>query len=113
MSNVQYVDMFDNMNVKNWFLELFTREPFAFLAMTQADEQKFTQILGAKNKKGYWEITEEHTQIIIVNKTNGHTVQTFYFVKYYGKDFNKDGQIGTFLVSFLNRILMKLTTHQG
>lgn len=115
-NNIPYRDIFDNVNVQNWFLMLALKEPLAFSSMVGDNSQKFKNIFNnfkyteTKNSIS-WKIQDQSMMFnIIVDNLNTPNPETKYMVQYIGEEsrFPTDIKISSNLIDFLEKILKNM-----
>ena len=94
----EYKDIFENINVQNWFKMIAIKEPLAFSAIIGDNRKKFQKIFGkdateyanGNDKTMYWRIQEQGLFFIISIKEEENQYNTHYLVKYTGNNFETD-----------------------
>lgn len=114
------IDVIEHPRVANWFNELATKKPDLFFEIVKDNSFYFKRHWGKpktkfKNtnalKEGFdksWTLNYKGLNLVIYTGSTGscflcHTITT-------EDDFKKDNVIGITLISFLEEVLMKLTT---
>lgn len=115
-NSTPYCDIFENINVQNWFLMLALKEPLAFSAMVGDNSQKFKNIFNnfkyteTKNSIS-WKIQDQSMMFnIVVDNLNTDNPETKYMVQYIGEEsrFPTDIKISSNLIDFLEKILKNM-----
>lgn len=110
-TSVEYQDVFDNLNVQNWFKTLAIAEPLAFSTLVGDNRQNFKKILGQpsgeQNGSLFWQIADQGLMFVITTNDSEST----YMVKYLGNNdnFQFNMKVGVYLVIFMQGILEKLS----
>lgn len=122
----EYNDIFENINVQNWFKLLALKEPLAFSAIIGDNRKNFKRIFNtepdkSRNHDGLeiysWKIQEQGMVFNIIVKENKQfdididNFSSYYLVKYFGKteDFATDINISSYLILFLDKLLKNLS----
>ena len=110
-TSVEYQDVFDNLNVQNWFKTLAIAEPLAFSTLVGDNRQNFKKIFGQpsgeQNGSLFWQIADQGLMFVITTNDSEST----YMVKYLGNNdnFQFNMKVGVYLVIFMQGILEKLS----
>ena len=123
----EYNDIFENINVQNWFKLLALKEPLAFSAIIGDNRKNFKRIFNTEPDKSVnhdgleiysWKIQEQGMVFNIIVKENKQSniddtdnFSSYYLVKYFGKseDFANDINISSYLILFLDKLLKNLS----
>ena len=123
----EYNDIFENINVQNWFKLLALKEPLAFSAIIGDNRKNFKRIFNTETDKSVnhdgleiysWKIQEQGMVFNIIVKENKQSniddtdnFSSYYLVKYFGKseDFANDINISSYLILFLDKLLKNLS----
>jgi hypothetical protein len=113
--SAEYKDIFNNMNIKNWFKQLALEEPIIFSILIGNNIENFNRLFGeaegVEDGIYYWTWVEQGMYFILTTSKSG----TNYFVRYFESkenlenEFENDTQISIFLISFLNSIIDRLS----
>ena len=123
----EYNDIFENINVQNWFKLLALKEPLAFSAIIGDNRKNFKRIFNTEPDKSVnqdgleifsWKIQEQGMVFNIIVTENKQSniddtdnFSSYYLVKYFGKseDFSNDINISSYLILFLDKLLKNLS----
>lgn len=123
----EYQDVFENINVQNWFKNLALNEPLAFTALIGDNRKNFKKIFDgiapseSNDNCVSWKILDQGVYFFItIQKENNESqladdeyidnFSTYYMVKYFGDNekFKTDINMSSCLIQFLGKILKNL-----
>ena len=116
--SAEYKDIFNNMNIKNWFKQLALEEPIIFSILIGNNIENFNRLFGeaegVEDGIYYWTWVEQGMYFILTTSQSGTNCKMRFRADHLEKEnleneFENDTQISIFLISFLNSIIDRLS----